>query len=509
MAREEEHHFVNPKAKPGVSEVELIPPAESLFESLRAFGYSFSTAIADLVDNSLAAESSAVEIQIADDDELRVAVIDDGHGMSREELLVAMTPGSTSPLAERQQQDLGRFGLGLKTASLSQCRRLTVITRRDGTTHALTWDLDVVQQLGRWVALEPSEDADLPFADQIGDHGTVVVWETIDGPDGVELEVGSRRRAHAVNELTTGLSSHLELVFHRFLEGEKGRRKVNLAVNGRSLEPFDPFNRNNPATMHLPSEIIRYAGTDVVVQPFVLPHFKKVDTVTWARYAGPRGYLRGQGFYLYRNRRLIVDGSWLGLKKQTPITQLARIQVDIDNRLDREWRIGVRKDGAQLPLLVKDRLKELIDKIDLQSRKPFTHRGRRLSSAQRYPVWNRVQDAEAISYRVNVENPLITGIMEELTDVARRHLGQLLELVGASLPIEMIYSDFGTDGHSIGSGSVEDDTLEAGVVSMYQKLHDAGLSPDDIEAVLLAQDPYRSNQDKVKEILSLQQRKDQ
>lgn len=485
-----------------MNEVELTPPASSLIESLRAFGYTFETAIADLVDNSLTAKATQIDIHVEDGDELRVGIVDNGTGMDHGELLVAMTPGGRSPRDPRQASDLGRFSLGLKTASFSQCRRVTVVTRKGSSTSAVAWDLDVVESRGRWIALLIPEFESLPFSEHLGSSGTLVIWEGIDRIAGCELPIGTRERTHAINLQVSALADHLEVVFHRFMEGERGFKKIRMTVNGRPLVPFDPFNRSHPATVFLPREVIHFAGAEVVVQPVVLPHFSKVDKPTWDRHAGPRGYLRGQGFYIYRNRRLIVDGSWLRLMRQTPITQLARVQVDIDNALDHEWRIGVKKDSAELPLPVKSRLKEIIDRIDLQARRPFIRRGTIRASADRFPMWLRVQSEDTISYRINMNNPVVAEFVSALPSEIRPELAHLFALIASSLPLETIFSDLGTEGELVTAGSIEDGVLERGVRLMFDRLREAGLSHEDTVLALLAVEPYRSNGDRVEELIA-------
>ena len=485
-----------------MSEIELIPPANSLIESLRAFGYSFETAIADLIDNSITAGATEINVHIDDDDELRVAVIDNGTGMTPEELLLAMTPGGRSPRDLREPTDLGRFSLGLKTASFSQCRRVTVMSRKNKTVSAVTWDLDLVAEREKWVAVVHPDAGVLSYFNELGPQGTAVVWEKIDRISGCELAGESRARAHALNAQTNALSDHLQMVFHRFMEGERGFKRVDVTVNGSLLTPFDPFNRNHPATTFLPREVIQFAGAEVVVQPVVLPHFSKVDKATWNRHAGPRGYLRGQGFYVYRNRRLIVDGSWLRLMRQSPITQLARVQVDIDNALDHEWRIGVKKDSAELPLPVRERLKEIIDLIDLQARRPFTRRGAMKASADRFPMWLRLQDAGVISYRANLEHPSIGEFSSLLPSELRAELERLLTLISSSLPLDTIFSDLGADGASVTPGEVGREVLESGIRLMFDRLAEAGLNSDDITVALLAVEPYRSNRETVEDLIT-------
>ena len=157
------------------------PSASILIESLRDIGYSFETAVADLIDNSITAGATIIQIfGVLDEGRARVAIVDNGCGMSHDELLEAMRPGSRSPLEDRERSDLGRFGLGLKTASFSQGRRLTVVSRQAGVTKAARWDLDHVAEVDEWSLQLPDQLADVPWVSELGASGTIVLWEKLD-----------------------------------------------------------------------------------------------------------------------------------------------------------------------------------------------------------------------------------------------------------------------------------------------------------------------------------------
>ena len=221
--------------------IEIPPKPSPLIESIRAIGYSLSTALADLVDNSIAARAATIQILTSlKTPDLKIGILDDGLGMTEEELLEAMRLGSRSPLEERAQSDLGRFGLGLKTASFSQCRMLTVVTRTNGATASAQWDLDRIAESGKWQVHLPDDPTSIPWVELLGEIGTLVVWEELGL--GTDNGYSGRNLADFVRQMDEG-RSHLELVFHRFLSGESGRRKVNIQMNNRSLEPFEsiPF----------------------------------------------------------------------------------------------------------------------------------------------------------------------------------------------------------------------------------------------------------------------------
>jgi hypothetical protein len=205
--------------------LELMPRASVMIEAMRDIGYSFDSAVADIIDNSIAAGAKNIDLRYGWEADLPwIGVIDDGCGMSRDDLLEAMRPGSKDPRLEREKNDLGRFGLGLKTASFSQCRELTVVTNQAASTHAMQWDLDHVADTDRWEIKEihDSELADLPCGALTTHEGTVVVWRKIDR---LELAGLGEMGNEAFNELMSSVRQHLARIFHRFLSGELGLKK--------------------------------------------------------------------------------------------------------------------------------------------------------------------------------------------------------------------------------------------------------------------------------------------
>ena len=244
--------------------ISLDPEPRILIESLRDIGYSFNSALADIADNSITANANSVTIFAIPDDEFRIAIIDDGDGLTRDELRKAMRLGSADPRAERNLHDLGRFGLGLKTASFSQCRRLTVASRKDGQIHAFTWDLDIVAETNAWTVMERDDVKRIPFIEELGDSGTLVLWEKLDRLTGSR---GSGRVNYT--RIISEAQDHLALVFHRFITGERGIKRVSIVVNGHELEAIDPFNTSHKATQRYDPERV---CPGVTVQAFTLPH---------------------------------------------------------------------------------------------------------------------------------------------------------------------------------------------------------------------------------------------
>ena len=276
------------------------PHAAALIEGLRDIGYSLETAISDIIDNSITA--GARRIQIITETILGRATtspsVDDGDGMTEEELVAAMRPGSRNPLATRDEPDLGRFGLGLKSASFSQCRRLTVVSRKSGKTSAAIWDLDDVAERNEWAVQLPDDASGIPGVDKLGQSGTLVLWQKLDRLTG-GYSHNAAKRAEVINQRIAETERHLRLVFHRFMEDAKPLR---ILLNGRLLRPLDPFAQKNPATIPDPEEKLTLIRGDVEIQSFTLPHHKQMSKTDWEDIGGPEGHLKSQGFYLYRGK---------------------------------------------------------------------------------------------------------------------------------------------------------------------------------------------------------------
>lgn len=292
------------------------PSPSALVQSLRDIGYSMESAIADVIDNSITAKAKNIHVNFAWNNENPwIAIVDDGYGMSPAELTDAMRLGSRNPLEDRNDEDLGRFGLGLKTASFSQCRQLTLISRKDGILSCREWDLDQIEENPdsgwRLKIFENSEiQADkciediLPLMNQTG---TIVLLRKLDRYDGLEKKL---------NSLVEHTRVHLELVFHRFLSPRPEGKKINIFLNNDRLSAFNPFNPTHPATQELPEQFIHVDEQAVKVQPYVLPHYNKTSRDEYQKFACSGGYLQNQGFYVYRNRRLIIKGTWFRLIKK-------------------------------------------------------------------------------------------------------------------------------------------------------------------------------------------------
>jgi len=475
------------------------PHAAALIEGLRDIGYSLETAIADIVDNSITAGARRLQILTETfSDEPYIAIIDDGDGMTEDELVAAMRPGSRNPLATRDEPDLGRFGLGLKSASFSQCRRLTVVSRRSGDTSAAVWDLDDVAERNEWAVQLPDDVSGIPGVDQLGSSGTLVLWQKLDRLTG-GYSHNAAKRAEVINQRIAETERHLRLVFHRFMEETKPLR---ILLNDRLLMPLDPFARKDPATIGDPEEKLPLIRGDVEIQSFTLPHHQQMGKTEWEDIGGPEGHLKSQGFYLYRGRRLILHGTWFGLCRQSELTKLARVRIDIPNSMDSDWKIDVKKSSAQLPPIVRDRLKKVIERILDGSKRTYLKRGQKLVDHERLPMWHRIQADRQIRYRPNAEHPAFADFAESLPQDLRRGFFNCISLVGASLPIETLHADMAGTAEQIVPDQVDEDALSQAVQAVLTRMLEAKKDMKEIIALMKDNDPFRSAWDDTQRIIS-------
>lgn len=469
------------------------PHAASLIQSLRDIGYSCETALADILDNSITAGARRIEIltDLTASDPA-IGILDNGSGMTPDALIEAMRPGSRNPLENRAADDLGRFGLGLKSASFSQCRRLTVLTRRAGVSTGATWDLDLVARTNRWeIELHDSFEG-LPFEDRLIEDGTLVIWRALDRLGG-NIEGNDAGRAVHINRAIAQTERHLRLVFHRFMSDD--RPPLQLWLNGRRLEPVDPFGRSFAGHQADRVDCLDMACGLVEFQCFTLPHHKSVSRAQWEDLGGPEGHLRSQGFYVYRGRRLIITGSWLGLARQTELTKLCRIRVDIPNTMDPEWKIDVKKASAQLPHAVRERMRNLVERLSQTSKRTYQRRGQKLVDHEYMPLWHRIQRDGAIIYRPDPSHPVLADFSERLPPDLQVEFTNIVGVLGSTVPVASLHADFAGSAEEVQADDADDAVLRQLAGVMVRMLQQQGQTTDEILERLHPIELFRSRWD--------------
>jgi len=421
------------------------PRASAMIESLRAFGYNIQTAIADLIDNSISAGARNVWLSFCwDGANSYISIRDDGHGMTEAQLISAMRLGSQSPLEEREADDLGRFGLGLKTASFSQCRRLTVASRSENYAVAIRrWDLDYVNQVDEWRLLHsPAKGSTQKLNDlETMPYGTIVLWECLDRIVG-EAKTDDQKAQDDFLETVEIVENHLAMVFHRFLEK---RDRLKIWINQRPVQPWNPFLPDAQATQLLPLEPLTFKGETMWVQPYVLPHHSKIDLDTYNNAAGLNGWNAQQGFYVYRNERLLVAGDWLSLGgyRKDEHSKLARIQVDLPNSMDSDWNIDIKKSKARPPASLRTDLKRIAGLTRKRATEIYRHRGKtitRQSSATYLYLWEQKVKHGKTFYSLNRNHPMVEGVLSEVEALTPR-LKALLSMIEETVPVPLIALD--------------------------------------------------------------------
>lgn len=460
------------------------PYAPLLIESMRSLGYSFDTAIADLIDNSVSAKAKNINILLDPSDDPQLILFDDGLGMDAANLEEALRFGSRGPKETRSERDLGRFGLGLKSASLSQCRRLVVASKTDGQICCFSWDLDEVQRTNDWSVLEysPEEIAQLPSINLFGEvsSGTYVLLQNFD-----RISASSHDVKKTLDALLEAAEDHLSLVFHRIIS-EDG---VKILVNGRAITPKDPFLEDHKSTQRLREQTLHIDGEAISLQPYILPHRNKLTHDDLRRVGGADDLRTNQGFYIYRCKRLILWGTWFRLLGKDELNKLARVKVDIPNSLDEIWSIDVKKSTANLPDKIRKNLYGSIKESVFGSKKVIEYRGKLDRKEDTHYIWERLTTRDgAVAYTINRELPQVQMVYSKLDQDARRTFETLMQTIEQNFPASRIYLDVA--GGEISQPTEDLEKMKSDIEAHLSQAASIGLSRDELLTILLNTEPY-------------------
>lgn len=464
-----------------------LPPDPYLLESMRAVGYSFETAVADVIDNSVAAHAPTIHLLASANGQPRVSVFDDGDGMDRETAINAMRLAARSPSETRKESDLGRFGLGLKTASLSQCRRLTVASKHQGELSILRWDLDYVIKTGRWLVLElDARKLESLFGHELMDQvesGTLICWE--------ELDLLLRTEGNSQSDFDAAVmrvKDHCSLVFHRFVTGDDVR-KIRMTVNGSEFPVFDPFLTRNRSTDKR-TENLRLEGTVLPVVAYTLPFIGKLSATERKLALAPGGFRDSQGFYIYRAGRLVVWGTWFRLNPKSELGKLARVRVDVPNSLDHLWVLDIKKSSANPPRELRDALKNLATQFITPSTRVQKFRGRRERDIDHVTrVWDVIVDRSSFRYEVNRAHPVIQTFGDTLDPTQLERMEALIEALEQTFPVLDAHNRLGEDA-VLGEATDRSETAVMNAVRLRPLFTDTYPDDDSFISMLETLEPY-------------------
>ena len=426
-----------------------IPKASTLMGSLRSMGYSFESAVADVVDNSISAHAQNVRILFPTTpmDELALGILDDGDGMAADVLFEAMRYGCLSAEEERSEEDLGRFGMGMKSASLSQCRCLTVVSYESKILNGFTWDYNHILETKDWMIqeLDSTEINKLPYIEKlkVQEKGTLVIWQDFD----VLYNSSGGQVYSTLVELRSSLENALALIYHQYLSGI-GTLRLHIFINELDIKPQDPFLEQHPKTTvkkEIELDIKDSNGIErmIKIRPFILPFATELKEKDKQLIGGIENLRAKQGFYIYRNKRLIIWGTWFGMKQRAELTKNARIRVDIPNSLDDIWSIDIKKQQASIPKQILRRLKRAVEEALEFSVRQQTYRGRteKVDDNLDY-IWDRKEGRNnTFFYQINRESRLFQFVCDRMSDEDHKYLEMLLTEIENNLPIQQLYID--------------------------------------------------------------------
>lgn len=463
--------------------LESLPNPKNLIHALRDIGYSFQTALADIIDNSITAGASEIDIVVKFNLlDSTIAIVDNGMGMNEETLNKAMQLGSYDPVQSRQNDDLGRFGLGLKTASFSQAGKLTVVSKQNQKSIGRCWDLEHISRTEKWEleVIEEKEHSNITEYQLLGLTGTLVLWENLYRL----IDIKSKRNPEDIFlQHIEKAREHLGLVFHRYLTGEAGLKKLVIRINNDLIKPFNPF---EGAGKPFPEENFH----NIKMQAYLLPHHSKTTPDQYRKLAGPEGYLKSQGFYVYRNARLLIFGTWFRLMRQSEASKLARVKIDLPNSEDYEWSIDVKKSQATPPEVIREQLKRTVERIASQASRVYTKRGKKMSVSGIIPIWQEYHNHKNKSYKINTENTLIQTLVNELESHQKIMLKDIFELIENGLPIDTIYADMLKEPENIKQQDIDTELLEKSAETYWNMMKQVGLSEEVIEERMLHNEPF-------------------
>lgn len=411
----------------------LMPSPISTVKALMSMGYDFNSAIADIIDNSIDANATEVDLYpVWNEGNPYILLADNGKGMNKKELEIAMSLGANAELCQRSDTALGKFGYGLKSASFSQCRRLTVFSKKNNEECMLSWDINEVEKRNEWVVFENLSSVAIEEGKKkIKNIGTVIIWEDmyrlLDNLDNLQ-----EQQNYFYSKINL-LKQHLSLTFHKFLE----TKKINIKIFETEVDPWNPLKY---AVKKYPTEVVQYKDSGKVeIKSFLLQHQNKLDTNQYEELQGS-DWIKNQGVYVYRNNRLISQLQWLGYQEPRRIYNYIRIEVVIDSSLDEQVNLDVKKMHVILPDKVQKQLKVIIDNSLNDMKKLYFSKIREVSSEIKeiQHVWGSKQLKNGVSsFHINDKHPIISSFIKKYK-IKKNEINGIFSLIEKTFPYEEI-----------------------------------------------------------------------
>ena len=488
--------------------IENAPSPNVLMNSMRSIGYTLETALADIIDNSISAFAKNIYISVPiNDNDLYISILDDGNGMSRDDLFNAMKYGSDR---EYQLNDLGRFGLGLKSASLSQCKVLTVVSKNENMLSGFQWDFDSVIEGKKWDCLELEQnDIDiLPDIDKLKalNMGTLVLWQNFD----IAYKKSNGKIREYISEEIEEAEKHLRLVFHRFLSNRF--KPLNIFINNNPLSPIDPFLEDNLKTDSKKVSELTIYGETIKVQPFILPHQSDLTLEDIEKLGGINALRNGQGFYIYRNDRLIIYGTWFRLSASSVSPELlkyGRIKVDIPNTLDDVWDIDIKKQNATIPKQILNNLKKVVRDVCFHSRNKTSKRAKLTIEKDDSKIWNKsLSKNEKEIFYINKESTFIKHFLDEFDDKDKVKILNFIDVLSTSIPFDDIYNAICNKKNETDLDESQFDAIVSEGVAQFKSIKSViQQSNDEVFSILTKYEPFNNERvvSRIKEIISYEE----
>ena len=477
-----------------------IPKASSMIETFRAIGYSLETAIADIIDNSISAGAKNINIsRVWRGAESIIAIEDDGCGMNNDELVLALCPGAQNPLEERSLTDLGRFGLGLKTSSFSQCRKLSVISRRNDYAPVYwSWDLDYVAQCDKWELIKwiPEE---FEHALDNKKSGTIVIWSDIDRVVSPNTSMTNENAKMKFSESLDKVKRHIAMTFHRFIE----EKTIKIFWCGHEIEAWNPFCIDEPKTQQKSTD---YLPGNATMKGYVLPHKNNFSSESaYKKAEGINGWGAQQGFYVYRGKRLLLAGDWLGIRRKEEHYKLVRIQIDLPNTLDSEWQIDIKKSRAYPPSSCKDQLASYAKSVCADGCEVYRHRGKIIKqrAGQEFqPLWLDKKKDNKWFFVVNREHSIVQRMKEYAKEQPSKAIDILLNFIEESVPSKSIYMKEAQDeeNQKQSFSDIDINIITETIMMIYKNYCDNGMSTEQAKRCLKMTEPFNNYEEIIEEL---------